>query len=1162
MEKEIFLTREVCKNGVLKNIKSKTATSLLDEGTQFTFEIDKKRKMKLCSKDRYDTAVEKLLEKYNDKENPIIIGHVGGFFEMASLTGNMTNVCKKGTRPYLLFFDKNPNNIQNAIFNTLLIKLSSSKERFLVNLFNLSKIEILECFNKPKYNKYVAAIEGSDEAAADEYLTDSEIDEILKNKFSLRKLESYIIDKKKYNADDHYKNLLALAKAHLSKEMLAVFKKVARNVCGYLDTANNYKSLAHFLMEDIRRNKKIHILNNNDAFQGFKSLISYTGIGNIKFLPNIDISKDKELKTLEQILINTGIIGHEKENKFPIDIVFVPNLYMLQNIYPFIKKNAENYIVANRNSKYGFFETFRTASLDVKDAKSIGAEEIVKDREARIPLNNLVEIESEKGFPLLMFMAGSHFGNIYHSERDTLNMIDMAIENKVDTVYIRGLFYSTYYHNQTSRRLLIDPNYPTLDSRLKAARSLIKRLNDSGIKVVYQMSDEEENLYQDMFRIYTREQGVTGNDFLAREDVRSRYDWVKPLIKQELIPYMIRKGEDVSLFNTDEATETRVGEMCEAIKAYYDGVPLGDLAQFIDPAYLKNDGMFRIVSETIDSYSIDDPSISVDLKPNTMFSKNTQYGDPTKGIKRYISSEQSGTFEVDLQEKPQLVSDLRQGIMEVGIIDDQFYVMAPQMIKDEWAAKDKNLLPGIKENILEDPSHKRTTQIQNKMNCPGGWIITGDAREILKTVPYFKRSKEVMEYVQKTGEGLPKVNTLYFNDLQIGSPTERISYLLKALDYAFYEYNIKGIFGVGDFHQGWNYAEFPLESRHLASSSVSQQMVDLNKLIRPWMEDAFGVIKPHLFEVEDDERNIKIDEKTNYTIIRHLIEKQIIKVQIGMYSDIYSIHEELDYETVDLELPQNLKVYESIIREKLCYIHNLWFLHLVEGNHEKNTDWDHKGYKLIEHLYLELENLKRSSGSNMELVVTEYFANYKGDIVLGSYGSKTINGYNIAYAHDFRSKNKGSGGNPIIEMSNYFDQMGTMSNPFHRAIMGHLHIFQSGVYNNKYLSIVGGSAGQSGYEQRLGYKSQPTYVIDCYLEDGRIMTVSIGEEFLKNYQIQNPHVKEVGLDNYIEECLKQDVHIYGAGEPTDIHMPLTRKLRVAKPHQIIGPNIPSTCLLD
>ena len=127
------------------------------------------------------------------------------------------------------------------------------------------------------------------------------------------------------------------------------------------------------------------------------------------------------------------------------------------------------------------------------------------------------------------------------------------------------------------------------------------------------MGDEEYNLYQDLFRIYVREQGVKGNNFLKREDLRSKFDWVRPVIIQELIPYLIRSGEDVANLYTDEETRTNVSKLCHAIKRYREGLPLGDLAGLIKPEFLEDTDMFRVVYSTIDKYSKDDPAIAVNL---------------------------------------------------------------------------------------------------------------------------------------------------------------------------------------------------------------------------------------------------------------------------------------------------------------------------------------------------------------------------------------------------------------------------------------------------------------------------------------------------------------------------------------------------------------------
>ena len=141
-------------------------------------------------------------------------------------------------------------------------------------------------------------------------------------------------------------------------------------------------------------------------------------------------------------------------------------------------------------------------------------------------------------------------------------------------------------------------------------------------------------------------------------------------------------------------------------------------------------------------------------------------------------------------------------------------------------------------------------------------------------------------------------------------------------------------------------------------------------------------------------------------------------------------------------------------------------------------------------------------------------------------------------------------------MSKHFDRMGDLSTEVHRAFMGHLHVFETSVIDNKLFSITGSGAGQSGFEQNLGLASRPLFVIDRYLPDGRVAVDTIGTEFLKNYKIQNPVVKAMGLENFIDACLTEEVGVYGFnGTPKDIQPVHQRKLVIAEPNKIVGPKI-------
>ena len=288
-------------------------------------------------------------------------------------------------------------------------------------------------------------------------------------------------------------------------------------------------------------------------------------------------------------------------------------------------------------------------------------------------------------------------------------------------------------------------------------------------------------------------------------------------------------------------------------------------------------------------------------------------------------------------------------------------------------------------------------------------------------------------------------------------------------------------------------------------------------------------------------------------IMTHLQSIDVIDSFKGENNDSNLIRDNIDYKTVDLKLPPELQKYEKTIREKLDSVKKLKFIHLAEGNHEYNSDWDKKGFNLIKLLRQNINEMKNAAGADTEIALSEFIVNEKGDILQAPHGSKTVNGYNVAYSHLYRLAN---GKTPTRGMAQHFDRLGDLSNNVHRAFMGHLHIFETSVIDNKLLSITGSGAGQSGFEQGLGLASRPLFVIDRYLPDGRVAIDTIGTEFLKNYKIQNPYVKAIGLDNFIDMCLTEEAAIYGfEGTPKDIQPVHQRKLVVADPYKIEGPKI-------
>jgi hypothetical protein len=81
------------------------------------------------------------------------------------------------------------------------------------------------------------------------------------------------------------------------------------------------------------------------------------------------------------------------------------------------------------------------------------------------------------------------------------------------------------------------------------------------------------------------------------------------------------------------------------------------------------------------------------------------------------------------------------------------------------------------------------------------------------------------------------------------------------------------------------------------------------------------------------------------------------------------------------------------------------------------------------------------------------------------------------------------------------------------------------------------------------------YVIDTYMPDGRIVVDTYGPEFLDSWEIKNPYVASVGLDNFIDQCLTQEVPTFGPEEPKKVQEMRVRKLKPTGVNKAIGPKI-------
>lgn len=1176
--------RKMSKAQRLKQFKDQNILEFMrNHNVENELKFDQNAKMKLTSSDEFKDSIESLSKSAQNSDYPVVIGQVSGFFETATLAGLLANNCKEKTKPSVLFFDKNPNNIQNALWNTLLINSCETREEYLTNVFQLSEVDIVMIFLPKEYEKVVNKVlkenpklniedmKSVNEYIVKNYFTPGYIKEVLSQKFSFTKLENYLL-MKTYDKEAHLDQLLKLAKPKLSKEMYSLFEELSKNMCEHFSQKEHFSDHIGYLLKDIKRNKETHILDNEKAFNGFKTLINKNGTGNIKFLPGVDISKVEGLLKLESSLKQENIISDDiKQNEFPIDISVIPHIRRLKDTFPFFKKNSQYFVETNRDElkrdDSGKVLYSRTTALHIPDYDKIGANFIEEELRNQTKLEYIKPMEALDGFPNIASMAGINFGYIYTSYTDLQNIIDNAKADKVHTMFIQSLIYSEHKRYQTKRRNLTDPKYPTLDSRLKAAKALVEDLNASGMNVIYQIGDEDINLRDELFYTYFFKELKQVGNFLKREDMDEKYDWAKEIISDDLIPYLIRSGKDITTYYNEKGEKkTRIGDICSYISAVKNGTPLGNLSKLvdengnklIDESYFKNRDNFEVVNEKrvnfdrSNNLSDNNNRLSVDMIANPNFSKDTQYSSPEAGIVNRIKIEQSGANKYG--NNSQVLLDSRQSHMGANIIGGRFAQMAittPQLTADDRYLR-QDFLAG-KKQVNSDSVHKRINLSQKRMNFPGSWTWSGDLDWIFKLNPYWRRSREVQEHVQKTGQGLPNIVELHINDIQLGSITERIATFLKLIDIAMYKYGANVVTFLGDHQQGWNYQRFAVESRHTAGMSVGQQSVDFVKLERPWIKSMFGVVSLKLFESSEE---FKVDEELSTLIVDYLYEGGYLERKFGEYGYVNCIKRDIDYDNLNLNLPERLKPYEEHIKRRLRTVRLVYLFKLAEGNHEKNSDWSHKGYKPVDSIVSELESFKMFSGSDVDIKYAEFIINNEGDYIEGSYCYSEINGYNTLSAHNLRAPFKGSGGSATRSMANWSESQGIEYKNIDIFEQGHLHNFEMSVLNGKLYTVIPGIAGQSGFEQMLGYASHPRGMMKIYKPDGRIEFELISSNFIDNWQVMNPEVAAIGLENHIRNTLAQEAVIISGDMPKQIHQPDQRTLKPAQLTRKLGPSIP------
>jgi hypothetical protein len=137
-----------------------------------------------------------------------------------------------------------------------------------------------------------------------------------------------------------------------------------------------------------------------------------------------------------------------------------------------------------------------------------------------------------------------------------------------------------------------------------------------------------------------------------------------------------------------------------------------------------------------------------------------------------------------------------------------------------------------------------------------------------------------------------------------------------------------------------------------------------------------------------------------------------------------------------------------------------------------------------------------------------------------------VNGYGIISGHMFsqHGSGKGNSAKPTTHLASWMRNMGELSKYYDIGFGAHYHIIEALCQDNKFVAINGAYAGESGYEFMRQYGGgQPMGAIYAFPQDGSFQAKFFSEEFLKSYKVQNPIVKELGVDNFVRNAFTTEV---------------------------------------
>lgn len=441
---------------------------------------------------------------------------------------------------------------------------------------------------------------------------------------------------------------------------------------------------------------------------------------------------------------------------------------------------------------------------------------------------DVVEVETHRPSANVLYMSElliGHKDSAVDFYLDTVHGINELPETmKPDVAVVSGFLQGDFRNLEKARRSTLVPGLTTMNAQFKYARQMLEELQNTGTKVVYNMSNDDRRIAEEnTFEVFRKmEQYAKDSETIswtAQDRMRRNPQWNvhHQFQVKEVFPYCLRNGRQ--LYSAEEMAEQTNGEV--AIEEYYllfnakKAVERG-----IKPPEAYGKWLKKVQAEQNNDLIVTD---DLDMHITT---DAREYHD---SIRHYLGFSPQPMYQNHMKSSVEAMAQLaanghqtpdmfvtQNNQEEVGVGSQGAWIVSTGGL-----LRPRNFLssPGRRTDARGDVSRRMATT-RRRIPEPSASMHerTDDGRHIVTFMN---------ESLREKSHSIPERMTIAeLCDLQTGSITARPDILAKYLDYirtrAMGE-RATAIFFGGDMLHGRNYPHFPSESQMTGLMAMDSQ---------------------------------------------------------------------------------------------------------------------------------------------------------------------------------------------------------------------------------------------------------------------------------------------------------------------------------------------------